>query len=169
VDSSTTRQYGGSGLGLAISKRLAELMGGTMWVESIPGKGSTFHFTIEVEPMDTLAEPGEALRQLEGRRLLVVEDHPLNRQLIASLARKWGLIVKEASTVTEALASLGQSEKFDVVLLDMQLPEKNGFDLAEAIRRNPGCKSVPLVLLSSIRVRAGDERLAVLGFFGDSS
>ena len=94
----------------------------------------------------------------------MVEDHPLNRKLIASLARKWGLIVKEASTVTEALASLGQPEKFDVVLLDMQLPEKNGFNLAEAIRRNPGCKSVPLVLLSSIRLRAGDERLAALGF-----
>ena len=164
VDSSTTRQYGGTGLGLAISRRLAELLGGTMWVESTLGKGSTFHFTIDVGTMDTPAEPEEAPRQLEGRRLLVVEDHHLNRQLTASLARKWGLIVEGASTVIEAFASLGQPEKFDAVLLDMQLPEKNGFDLAEAIRRTPGCESVPLVLLSSTRLRAGDERLAPLGF-----
>ncbi len=151
VDASTTRKYGGTGLGLAISKRLAELMGGRMWLQSEPGRGSTFFFTLRTEwvhrsrPYVPVAQV-----QLRGRRLLVIDDNAANRRILGSLAEKWGLRAVLVERPADALAQLRQGERFDLAVLDMHMPEMDGVMLAREIRRLPGGTSLPLVLFSSI-------------------
>jgi signal transduction histidine kinase/CheY-like chemotaxis protein len=152
VDASTTRKYGGTGLGLAISRRLAEIMGGRMWVESEPGLGSTFHFTLCVEwvasgPRRVLPETRANLR---GLRALVVDDNATNRRILADLAAKWELSVLCVAGGEEALALARGGERFDLAILDMQMPGMDGVMLATALRALPGCERLPMLLLSSI-------------------
>src|SRR2546425_11446288 len=151
VDASTARQYGGTGLGLAISKNLAELMGGRMWAESVHGKGSTFHFTIEVQPVPS-AQP--ALKgdqpQLAGVRLLIVDDNPTNRRILTLQARKWGMLPRDVESGRQALDLLRQREPFDLAVLDMQMPEMDGLMLAQEIRKQTGTDALPMVLLTSM-------------------
>ncbi|OAI39826.1 hypothetical protein AYO40_05390 [Planctomycetaceae bacterium SCGC AG-212-D15] len=164
VDVSTTRKYGGTGLGLVISKRLAEMMGGTMWVESEAGKGSTFHFTvIALEAMvSPKVAPSAVIPQLDGKRLLVVDDNATNRQIVRLQARAWKMVVEESESAAEALDKLAQS-KFDVAILDIQMPEMDGVMLAREIRRRGEVK-LPLVALSSLgrREAASDDFIAFL-------
>jgi CheY-like chemotaxis protein len=151
VDASTTRKYGGTGLGLAISKRLAEMMGGTMWVESVEGQGSTFSFSIKAEPATVRvgAHINGQQPNLSGKRLLVVDDNPTNRRIISLQTRDWGVLTRETGLPSEALEWLRRGDPFDVAILDFHMPELDGLELAQEIRKFRDPKSLPLVLLSS--------------------
>jgi PAS domain S-box-containing protein len=167
VDASTTRRYGGTGLGLVISKRLAELMGGHMWVESDVGKGSTFHFAIVVEPLRSRPKTRLALTpgNLAGRSLLVVDDNATNRRILVQLASSWGMRAKAAESGPEALVWLASGEQFDVAMIDRHLPEMDGAALANEIRQLSSQDELPLVLLSSMGTREEVAEPAVFAAF----
>lgn len=145
VDASLTREYGGMGLGLALSKRLAELMGGTMWAESEVGKGSTFHFTIQAQAVEG-AWPmylEKAQPKLRGKRVLVVEDDLADRKALILQTQDWGMVAVAVGSGSEALELIQRGEQFDLAILDMQMEEVDGLALASEIRR-----ACPLVTLS---------------------
>ena len=151
VDASITRQYGGTGLGLAIGKQLSEMMGGRMWIESEVDRGSTFYFTV-VAASDPKASVVGHNRpsQLEGKRLLVVDDNATNRKILALQAQSWGMLTKLTQSGFEALDCLQQGEVFDMAILDMQMPKMDGLTLAAEIRKQPGYQKLPLIMLTSI-------------------
>ena len=150
VDSSITRQYGGTGLGLVISRRLSELMGGKMWLESQPGQGSTFYFTIVV-PAAT-ADPRSLIdpATLFNKRLLIVDDSATNRQILTLQSQAWKMRSQAVGSGMEALMLLAQGAEFDLAILDMQMPGMDGLTLATEIRKLPQGKILPLVMLTSL-------------------
>jgi CheY-like chemotaxis protein/nitrogen-specific signal transduction histidine kinase len=156
VDSSTTRNYGGTGLGLAISRRLVEIMQGKMWVESQEHHGSTFYFTITAKaaPARHLTPKAESPQaaQLQGKRLLIVEDNKTHRQILNLQTQAWGMIPVVTCSGAEALRYLERQEPFDLAVLDMQMPEMDGIELATKIRQMAVYRHLPLVVLSSLGV-----------------
>jgi signal transduction histidine kinase/DNA-binding response OmpR family regulator len=171
ADGSTTRNYGGTGLGLTISQRVVALMGGRIQVESAEGKGSTFRFSILLQPIE--AEPaaaGQAPGVLAERRVLVVDDNSINRSLLRHLLRKWRMQVVEAESARLALASLLNSrekgESFDLLLVDVHMPSMDGWELAERIRTIEPKLDCRVIMMPSA-VRKGDaERCRALSIDG---
>jgi signal transduction histidine kinase/DNA-binding response OmpR family regulator/HPt (histidine-containing phosphotransfer) domain-containing protein len=168
IDPSTTRRYGGTGLGLAISKRLAEMMGGTMWAESEVGRGTTFFFTIEAQaaPPLTYSHLHDIQPHLRGKRVLIVDDNATNQRILHLQATSWEMLPRETGSPLEALAWVRQGEPFDVAILDMQMPDMDGFGLAAAIRQHRDAQALPLVLLTSLggRDAASQQHAAAVGF-----
>lgn len=164
VDASTTRHFGGTGLGLAISKRLVELMGGRIWVDSEAGQGATFHFTILAHGAATSAPPPWQLAQpqLAAKRVLVVEDGTAAQAELRRRLERWGLRVTTVTNAEAAVAAATQGDGWDVVLVDVQLPGAAGFGLGQRFRELSVTRRVPLLFLSATRLRTEDFRAAAL-------
>ncbi|NUQ31082.1 MAG: response regulator [Acidobacteriaceae bacterium] len=155
ADTSTTREYGGSGLGLTISRRLTQMMGGDMWVESEPGVGSRFHFRIVLRLAKELPQ-APAVRvtddSLPPARTLVVDDNRTNRRILEGMLLRWGMQPHSAASGEEALRMIEEANQaqrpYELLLTDMHMPKMDGFDLAQRLQLNPG-NAATIMMLSS--------------------
>jgi CheY-like chemotaxis protein len=155
ADTSTTRQFGGTGLGLTICARLVGLMGGRIWLESVPAQGSTFHFTVRVQGASRSSASPEAVPDARPstlprpRLVLLVEDHPINQLLATTLLKKWGHEVVLARNGREAV-ELFPTRPWDVVLMDMQMPVMGGVEATRLIRAQYALQPrVPIIAMTA--------------------
>src|SRR5271166_2444216 len=153
ADSSMTRKYGGTGLGLSISKRLAELMGGAIQVQSAVGEGSTFSVTLRL-PVDSQPQVSPACESLRDLRVLIVDDNEVNRRVIHEQISSWGMRNGSYASAGEALEALQSAEKeqdpFHFVIADYQMPGIDGAALASMLRANDGLRDIVFIMLTSV-------------------
>ena len=155
LDTSTTRKYGGTGLGLAISDRLVQLMGGKIWVESEERKGATFFFTIETTSAETQTDAEIISPKLEGKRILIIDDNKTLANVIASKCKSWGMMpciaLSGKTALDEFEKTFHDKEKhFDMVVLDLEMPDINGLDLVQMIQNHPKTYEFPIIFFNTI-------------------
>jgi signal transduction histidine kinase/CheY-like chemotaxis protein len=170
ADSSTTRKYGGTGLGLTISARLVAMMGGKMWVESTPGQGSHFHFTVSLQASESKeagTETAVSLEIMRGVRTLIVDDNRTNRRILSGMLQRWAMrpvaVASGEQALDELAAGKQRGEPYPLILTDMHMPRMDGFDFAERIRKSPQLSATVIMMLTSAGHRGDDERCKALG------